>query len=298
MHAQPGNRMNGFRLPQGPVLLSDYQQLVSAEQFRSVEQFSADFLQRYQDLLTSYGNRWAADPLHHWSRQWEYPFVLQEIEHFAGERNDPPLKILDAGSGITFFPFLVGERLARAQITCCDSDRSLKPIFAGIGNRTDSALEFVAEDLAATGLPSSGFDVIYCISVLEHASHVSRIVDEFSRLLRPGGLVVITLDISLDGCHDITVDDAKHLLRMLQENFSPTDDASLTCLLSDEWPRGQELVTTRYFKRHAPHLLPWKYPLVSAAVSALRKGRLPRGTMKYLTFTCHSFTSEELRVAG
>ena len=107
MLAQPGDRMNGCRLPQGPVLLSDYQQLVSAEEFRSVEWFSAGFLQRYRELLASYGNRWVADPLHHWSRQWEYPFVLREIEHFAGGANDLPLKILDAGSGITFFPYYV-----------------------------------------------------------------------------------------------------------------------------------------------------------------------------------------------
>jgi len=285
------------RLPQGPVLLRDYQQLVSSAQFRNVEEFSTRFLQQHQDRLADYGNRWVADPLHHWSRQWEYPFVLGEIEQFQEVSQSQPLRILDAGSGITFFPFLVRDQFPNAQITCCDSDLSLQPLFASLIDPNKTAIPFVAKDLAATGLASSAFDVIYCISVLEHATDISQIIHEFGRLLRPGGWLVVTLDISLDGCHDITVDGAHQLLRQLQHEFSATADSCLESLLTEPWPAGQQLVTTRYFKRHAPHLLPWKYPLISAVVSALRKGRLPRSTMKYLTFSCHSFINSPAKAA-
>jgi len=281
--------MDGNRLTQGPVRITDYQQLVSSAQFRSVEQFSTDFLRQHRDLLTNYGNKWVTDPLHHWSRQWEYPFVLREIEHVVGVSSSLPVRILDAGSGITFFPFLVRDRFTRAKVTCCDSDHSLIPLFASIRDQNDAAISFAARDLTDTGLPTGEFDIIYCISVLEHASHVSQIIDEFSRLLRPGGLAVITLDISLDGCHEITVDGAKRLLRKLRKEFAPTDGTRLDSLLSEPWPAEEQLVTTRFFKQHAPQLLPWKYPFISAFVSALRKGRLPRGAMKYLTFSCHSF---------
>jgi len=285
--------MEGYRLPQGPVLLADYQQLVLSAQSQEIKHFSREFLRKNRKLLTEYSNKWVADPFHHWSRQWEYPFVLREIEYFVRETQHPALKILDAGSGITFFPFLVRQQISQSQLTCCDSDQSIQPVFTAIADRddhtSDRTIDFFAVDLATTQLPANRFDVIYCISVLEHVSHYSQIVSEFHRLLRPGGMLIITLDISLDGYHEITITGAQQLLRLMQERFSSTNCINSVDLLSETWHTNNILATTHYFKQHAPHLLPWKYPWLSSMVTALRNGRLPRTMMKSLCFSCHSF---------
>ena len=285
--------MESYRLPQGPVLLADYQQLVSSSPAQTIEHFSREFLRKNRELLAEYSNKWVADPFHHWSRQWEYPFVLREIEYFARETQRPALEILDAGSGITFFPFLVRQQISQSQLTCCDSDQSIQPVFTAIADRSDRTIDFFSVDLAATQFPANRFDVIYCISVLEHVNHYSQIVAEFHRLLRPGGMLIITLDISLDGCHEITIPGAQQLLRLLQDTFSPANCIHSVDLLSETWHTNNQLTTTHYFKQHAPHLLPWKYPWLSSIVAALRNGRLPRSMMKSLCFSCHSFIKQK-----
>jgi ubiquinone/menaquinone biosynthesis C-methylase UbiE len=44
-------------------------------------------------------------------------------------------------------------------------------------------------------------DTIYCISVLEHIKidTVKEVFREFRRILKPGGRVVLTMDITMDG---------------------------------------------------------------------------------------------------
>ena len=48
-------------------------------------------------------------------------------------------------------------------------------------------------------MPNESLDVICCISVLEHTDNYGEIVREFARVLKRGGLLVLTFDLSLDG---------------------------------------------------------------------------------------------------
>jgi SAM-dependent methyltransferase len=52
--------------------------------------------------------------------------------------------------------------------------------------------------LAATPFPDEVFDVIYCVSTLEHVNEVTRngFVAESTRLLKPGGTLILTTDVT------------------------------------------------------------------------------------------------------
>jgi SAM-dependent methyltransferase len=50
----------------------------------------------------------------------------------------------------------------------------------------------VVSDIAAIPAPDESFDAVLCSEVLEHVPDPTRALDEFARLLRPGGKLIIT----------------------------------------------------------------------------------------------------------
>ncbi|WP_170145519.1 class I SAM-dependent methyltransferase [Salinimonas sediminis] len=51
--------------------------------------------------------------------------------------------------------------------------------------------EVIIGDLREVALPEAAFDVIYTAYVLEHVSNVTRVLENFSRWLKPGGVIII-----------------------------------------------------------------------------------------------------------
>ena len=89
--------MTEAQLLQGLVKIFDYKALLQSELFSRVEKFSNNFVSQNSELLSTYCRKWVLDPLHQWSRQWEYPFVFSEIQKYASAHSNRPTKILDAG---------------------------------------------------------------------------------------------------------------------------------------------------------------------------------------------------------
>ncbi|MHC4192619.1 MAG: class I SAM-dependent methyltransferase [Planctomycetota bacterium] len=276
------------QLPQGLVKTSDYKALLQSELFSRMEKFSNNFIGLNGDTLSPYGRKWVLDPLHQWSRQWEYPFVFSQIQEHAMHRPGPK-RILDAGSGITFFPYFLQRSIDHASVTCCDTDATLSQIFTSVNQRTGSNIDFLCRDINNTELQSGSFDAIYCISVLEHTRNYDQIIKEFIRLLKDDGIIVVTFDISLDGCSDIPLSDLRKLVTSLQNLLAPTDQNSINCLLDEPNLFAGDIVTTAFVSDWNKSLLPWKYPLLSAVLASIKKRKLPRSAVKSLTFTCHTF---------
>jgi SAM-dependent methyltransferase len=89
-------------------------------------------------------------------------------------------KVLEAGGGALSHV----ELPPSAHITVIDvSPEQLE--------RNDYAHEKVLGDLHEHDFPSESFDVIVCWDVVEHLENPGRVLDAFSRWLKPGGLVVI-----------------------------------------------------------------------------------------------------------
>lgn len=275
-------------LRSGVPTIEDLRLALESPRFEKLEAHSARFLQAHAGALASYGRRWVDDPLHQWSRQWEYPFVLAAIDAFAGERSRAGLRILDAGSGVTFFPFYLARRFEEAAVRCCDSDPMLGPIFEAITRGEEGAVNFLQADMGDCGLPDASIDIVYSVSVLEHAAGYPRIIDEFVRLLVPGGLLIVTFDISLDGRAEIPPAQAEDLLAALEARFVPAAGSAgptrLTPTLS-----APDVLTTRRVHEAGLGVLPWKSPRLIGALSDIRRGRWPALSMKLLTVYCAAY---------
>lgn len=162
----------------------------------------------------------------HWSRAWEYPWAINAAA-FAGH-----CRILDIGGGGA--PF--ADYLARLGHDCYVIDPSLrggvnlsydknKSIFKNLrsvvfhslisilkintaeglhSKRKNNSIKYFSQGAQSTNFPDRYFDRVFCLSVLEHIPQTDwkKCVQEFERVLKPGGRLIITLDMNLDQAND------------------------------------------------------------------------------------------------
>jgi 2-polyprenyl-3-methyl-5-hydroxy-6-metoxy-1,4-benzoquinol methylase len=277
--------------PEGVPTTQQYESLLASEEFKIIEKFSNSFLDANAAYLSDYAKKWVKDPLHQWSRQWEYLFVFDKcIESFRLDSNScepktKTLNILDAGSGITFFPYFLKNQFAFADLYCCDYDSSLEDVYQIINGNTKVKVNFTLSDLRKLSFPDGFFDAIYCISVLEHTDNYGEIIDEFFRVMKPGSNLILTFDVSLDGEGDISPEGAKKLLTALRAKFSSSSNIDdLDLLLSK--PVN---LTTSYAAKINQHLIPWRRPSFMRRVKdMIRNRRISNWPPPYIVY-CASF---------
>ena len=255
------------QLPGGVPKGQNYRQLIESTRFKEMEKFSNNFLSSNKKHLETYARKWVADPLHQWSRQWEYSFVFDKVG--AVIKNRESVRILDAGSGITFFPYFIKQSYPSTNIDCVDNDPNLEDIYKQINTHGNITINFARSDLRKMFFDREQFDIVYCISVLEHTDVYSEIIDGFRKILRPEGRLIITFDISLDGTRDISVEKAAKLLGSLATKFDVVEDIPLE--LSSELS-APDVFTTHTVREIDLNLLPWKLPQFVYRVNSFIRG--------------------------
>ena len=111
-------------------------------------------------------------------RAVEYRFLFEQLVEIA------PATVLDIGSGTTAIPAVIAS--CGIVVTAVDNIKDFWP--KGMFNRH---FHVVNDDITATKLVER-FDLISCISVLEHIQNHEAAVDAMFRLLKPGGHLVLT----------------------------------------------------------------------------------------------------------
>jgi len=148
----------------------------------------------------------------HWSRRWEYPWAIFNADL------QPGMCVLDAGSGGSPFPLYLGM----SGFECYAADPSLdlgKPknnrrrrflsflgiaagwnLLPGAGKRRERSLpvRYCPESIQELSFHDGFFDRVFCLSVMEHIPKLewSRCMKQLARIVRPGGRLVLTLDMS------------------------------------------------------------------------------------------------------
>jgi 2-polyprenyl-3-methyl-5-hydroxy-6-metoxy-1,4-benzoquinol methylase len=111
-------------------------------------------------------------------RPVEFGFVFRKLAEIY------PRTILDVGTGTTALPHLM--RNCGCVVTATDNIRDYWP--AGMVNRHYHVID---DDITATRLTGS-FDLVTCISVLEHIKKHDDAVRNMFSLLAPGGRIILT----------------------------------------------------------------------------------------------------------
>jgi 2-polyprenyl-3-methyl-5-hydroxy-6-metoxy-1,4-benzoquinol methylase len=265
----------------GIVTMQQWEESLQSPLYADMEQYSNDFLQRNADVVEEYGKKWVRDPLHTWSRIWEYPYVATQIEKYL-EKGDAEARILDGGSGVTFFPYFLCQRYSIKSLSCIDKDNSFLPMHSRLAEHTQTPVSFMLSDLASMDLPNDSVDIVYCISVLEHLPHWKQVIEEFFRVLKPGGILILTIDVSLDKRHAIPAKEAEKLVAFAAQRFAVAD------IHRSEEIRGiskrRDLLTMRSFWPERDDLIPagMLRPGMKAVIESLRHLRLPRNPIPNL----------------
>jgi len=269
-------------LPAGIPTFTDYCKLLSSSSYKELENFSDSFLRSNSDQLHDYETKWVKDPFHNWSRQWEYPFVYFQIKSFLKRKSN--ISILDAGSGITFFPYFLLNTFPSIDINCCDIDTDLGLAFSKINGNLGKKVHFKLTNLENNNFKDNQFDVIYCISVLEHTDNFPEVVTGLYRILKPEGRLIVTFDISLDNKHDISPERAEYLVNILSSVFNnPTMHSDPGFLLSKP-----DIVTTSLVYKEGIGELPWNPPTIKRRILDLIKGEGFNNYPRPVTFYCLS----------
>ena len=265
----------------GIVKISEYNKALECNTFKELENYSNEFISLQERLFPEFSKKWVKDSFHQWSRQYEYPFVAEALNNYFPENG----RILDAGSGITFFPYYLKQKFPDSEIECCDYDTKLDIQFDRVNKEKNTGVNYFTTDIKNIKRPDGHYSSIYCISVLEHTNDYEAVVKQLSRITKPGGHLILTFDISIDGSADIPLEKAVQLLKCL-EKYYIQEGGSFD--LKREDIEKSDTLTTNYIWDTNRKLLPWRYPRLMYFKS-LSKGHIPKYLIRNLACYCGVF---------
>lgn len=281
-----------MHLPSGIPTLHDLDALKQTELYARHLRFNDEFLQKHNQAMAGYGRHWGLNPFKLWSRRWEYPYVAQRLMEAGSSKATGPCKVLDAGSGVTYFPYFILDQLPTAEFICCDYDASYSPMFSRINaDRGKPPVQFMQCLLQEIPLPEGSLDAICCISVLEHTDNYGVIIREFARVLGPAGKLVLTFDLSLDGKFTLPKSLAVEMLGQISEVFEFPAGFDWRAELERMTEPG--ILTSDHVRRTEPELLPWSFPVrVYKAIRDLWDGKGWTAGFRSRTVVCLEATKK------
>ena len=125
-------------------------------------------------------------PSHHDpQKNWD---TFKCIAYIAG-LGDLDAPVLDAGAGVRVVAQRWLHQLGYRELYGCDLKPTVvKPAYASLG------LKMSAQELTGTNYETGFFQAVTCISVIEHGVPLAGFAREMARILRPGGLLLVSTD--------------------------------------------------------------------------------------------------------
>ncbi|MCS6777283.1 MAG: class I SAM-dependent methyltransferase [Chloroherpetonaceae bacterium] len=124
------------------------------------------------------------------SRIFNYGFVERDL-WIAREAARVPAgsRVLDVGAGVAPYRPLFAHCEYRTTDAC-----PLQP-HQNRGGQPYGQIDYVC-DVTAIPVPDASFDVVICTEVLEHVPEPIKAIQEFGRIVRPGGLLLLSAPLS------------------------------------------------------------------------------------------------------
>lgn len=205
----------------GLAALSDLNIDQTKNIFKNLERYQSSFLEK-ESLFRSKELPCSMDPLHQWSRVWEYPYVYYHLSKIRSEfqlRNKFG-RVVDFGSGVSFFPFSVAQ--LGFHVNCIDVDPVVQNDILRAKQVVDACpgkVECYLSNGEELPFEKDSIDIIYSISVLEHIDAFEKIFTELARVIAPSGVLILTFDLAGSGEGEIKVSRYQHLRNLFFEYF-------------------------------------------------------------------------------
>jgi SAM-dependent methyltransferase len=279
-------------LSSGVPTREEYLRLESDPLYGELLKFSREFERQCQTgskSANSYSIKWVKDPFLQWSRRWEYLYTAQRLMEWAADKQ-VPTKVIDAGSGFTFFPFYLLQAISELEIYCFDADPTAGEALQDSVELLEAGPEFYLEDLENLSQDDETYDAVYSVSVIEHTKNPQKVVDEINRVLKPGGVFICTFDISFESRSPMYTRRVEKLVDHIVSTFDVSSD--LEPISFGSLPENPDIVTTQWNTETVRAGLPWRQPLLVWAYDALR-GRFRKSLYRPMTFCCLTVTRKQ-----
>lgn len=124
-----------------------------------------------------------------YSRIWEYPFCWFNIKKYYPRG----AKILDIGSEMSPFPFFLAMK--GYDVTIMDAHKKWKEYWRKASRELGVSIKTKIAVSERLPFPDRSFDIYLSVSVIEHTFFKKEALEEAARVLKPGGLLILTFDI-------------------------------------------------------------------------------------------------------
>ena len=180
---------------------------LESREWKSAYSKLEDFSDRYVNFiiehkLVSKDYPWPIDPVHNLTRIWEYPYAYHQLSKYLSLSSDVKApKVFDVGSALTFLPSFFAS--LGYEVKASDNDPAMKRNFEliksypGVPSGVKDVGYATCDCKNITTELDSYYDALVCISVLEHIKERGQAIKEFCRILKPGGVLILTVDIKL-----------------------------------------------------------------------------------------------------
>ncbi len=153
----------------------------------------------------------------HWSRVWEFPWAYSAISASFCPATHP--LVIETGCGVTPMPFwLAGDGF---QVVGFDLDTSCEARWSatGVPCRPDpSKTKFESGDMLNLPLENATIDIAYSVSAIEHTTDPVRAVAEMIRVLKPGGGLILTMDVDIRGSDSVNWQAFNEIVPLLEND--------------------------------------------------------------------------------
>jgi 2-polyprenyl-3-methyl-5-hydroxy-6-metoxy-1,4-benzoquinol methylase len=167
-----------------------------------------------------------------------------------------PKRVLDAGCGEGALLL----NLARISERCVGIDLNVKAAKRLMGDSEIQNVQLIEGDFTKTNFEPNSFDVVTATDVLEHVLHLSSFIQKIRRVLKPGGLLIVTIpnenlfyrigrkvfgfSQNPDSCPHIW--DAKQIIGELRREFRIVQKVPVRInFFENIWHKGEHRVTNR-----------------------------------------------------
>lgn len=213
----------------------------------------------FQQVLADMDRMVASDPVSylHPGKRWEYPWALERAAADLVEG----ARVLDVGAGDSIFPVYLATRGLDVTAVDVAFDGSLAA-HHGVD------VKYVQSDMAHMPLLEESFDVVFCISVIEHLPEpaVPWALAELRRVVKPDGALLLTTDYYDDAEAEIWHRSAD---QEFQVDWRVFDEDRLRRLILDDpnWRLDGELDLQVDWERVKPAMRHYHgYPYTSVGV--------------------------------
>lgn len=191
-------------------------------------------------------------------KSWDVAHAVKILESAVPDRDTPILDMGCFNSEVVYALAALGYR----HVHGCD----LNPLCRWMPYW--NKVKYVFADLTKTPFPDGAFGALTCLSVIEHGVPVDALAAEADRLLRPGGVFLMTTDFDATGRpHDIDPQ-----FRVFDQSWRIFTPETLDEVIERFRLRGFSLLDPSTVDRaHTERPVHWNHQDYTFALVALRK---------------------------